>query len=269
MHQLRRVAAIIGLGACLALAATSAFADPLQTIKDRGAIVVGIDFTHPPYGMLDDKSQQTGTDYDMAQLLASDLGVKLQIIPVTGPNRIPFLLTNKADIVIASFTITDERKKVIGFSRPYAVEPILILAPASVSIKSAADLAGKSIAVARGNTADLELTNAIKDVPNVQVFRYVDEATARSAVSSGQQDILVGSLADDVTVQKANPGKHFELQWRLSEGDPLGIGLRKDDTTLQAWLNDWVTANFKNGKLNAVYQKYFGISLPDWIYSAN
>lgn len=261
--NVRKLTACVLLGASFVMNASAAFAaDTLRTIKDRGTIVVAIDFTHPPYGMLNTKAEQTGTDFDIAKLIASDLGVKLQVLSVNGPNRIPFLLTNKADIVIASFSITDDRKKVISFTRPYATEPILILAPGKDSIKTPADLAGKSVAVARGNTADLDLINVIKekDVKDVQIVRYLDEATARTAVSSGQQSIFAASLADAIAVRQASPNQHFELQFRMSE-DPLGIGLRQDDPELLAWLNDWVGKNLKNGKLNDIYLKYFGVPL--------
>src|SRR5919206_4915678 len=141
-----------------------AAADTLQTIRDRGRILVGIDISHPPYGMLDDKAQETGSDVDTAKLLAKDMGVKLEIVPVSGANRVPFLLSKKVDVVIASFSITDERKRVINFSKPYGVIPVVIVAPESEKIKQASDLAGKSVAVARGTTADIELTRLVKGV---------------------------------------------------------------------------------------------------------
>jgi len=155
---------IVGAVAALALCTLSVVAAPdtLQTIRDRGRILVAIDISHPPYGMLDEKTQETGSDVETAKLLAKDLGVQLEIIPVSGANRVPFLLSKKADIVIASFSITDERKKVINYSKPYGVIPVVIAAPASEKITQASDLAGKSIAVARGTTADIELTRLVK-----------------------------------------------------------------------------------------------------------
>ena len=252
------------LTACTALALTAplvAQADTLQTIKQRGQITVGIDFTHPPYGMLNDKSEQIGSDLDTAKLLADDLGVKLNIIPVTRPNRIPFLLTNKADIVIASFSVTDERKKVMSFSRAYATEAVVVMGPASAKISGPADLEGKTVADARGTTADIELTRVIKDVPGAEIVRYVDEATARSAIVSGQQSIFGAALADANTVKAANPELHLEVKFIMARF-PLAIGLRRDDPALQAWLDKWIAANLKGGKLSAIYQKYFGVPLP-------
>jgi polar amino acid transport system substrate-binding protein len=250
-------------GLSLVVGATAAHADALKDIKARGSIIIAVDFTHPPYGMLDDKSQQVGTDIEMARQLAQDMGVKLEVVPVTGPNRIPFLLTNKADIVIASVSVTEERKKVIAFSKPYATQPLVVVAQGKDSVKDVTELSGKQVAAARGTTADLRLTALVKDkdVKNVEIVRYVDESTARTAVSSGQQKIFAASLADAHAVKTANPALNFEVQFRMYE-DPLAIALRRDEPELQAWLDDWVLSNLKNGKLNATYRKYFGLDLP-------
>ncbi|GAB5097111.1 transporter substrate-binding domain-containing protein [Caballeronia sp. HLA56] len=246
---------------------SAASADTLADIKSRGSINVGIDFTHPPYGMIDANAVQTGTDLDIARLIANDLGVKLNIVPVNGPNRIPFLLTGKADIVVASFSVTDERKKVIGFSRPYATEPIFVVAPGKNTLKDVESLAGKTVATARGTTADLDLVAAIKDkgVKDVNIVRYLDEATERTAVSSGQQSIFVAALADALAVKETSPASNFEYQFQVAE-DPLAIGLKRNDAAMQGWLDTWVASNLQNGKLNAVWKKYFGIDISRSVY---
>jgi polar amino acid transport system substrate-binding protein len=254
---------LLGVVCVSGLAFSVAQADILDDIRSRGSITIAVDFTHPPYGMLNAQSEQTGTDLEIAQRIARDLGVKLNLLPVNGPNRIPFLLTGKADIVVASFSVTEERKKIIAFSRPYATEPTLILAPASQSINTLQDLSGKAVAVARGTTADLNLTSQIKAhaVSDVNITRYLDEATARTAISSGQQTLFAASMADASAVRKASPDKHLEYQLQLSE-DPLAIGLRLQDTTLKQWLDNWVAKNQQNGVINDIWLRYFGRGMP-------
>ncbi|POA50601.1 ABC transporter substrate-binding protein, partial [Pseudomonas sp. GW460-R15] len=80
----------------------------------------------PPYGTTDAKNQPDGYDADVAKLLAKDWGVKANIVPVTGPNRIPFLLTNKVDLLVASLAVTPERAKQVQFSQPYAAATIVL-----------------------------------------------------------------------------------------------------------------------------------------------
>src|SRR3546814_7194608 len=89
--------------------------------------------------MVDGDAKQTGCDIDSAKLLAKDLGVKLEVVPVTGPTRVQFLRTNKVDVIMASFSITDERKKVIDFSEPYGVVPVVVGGPKAVKVESPKD----------------------------------------------------------------------------------------------------------------------------------
>ena len=138
----------LGLACLAALVATSpARADTLSDIKARHKLLVGIDLGLPPYGTVDAAMQPTGSDVEAARLLAADLGVALEIVPTTGANRIPFLQTHKVDAVMASFSITEARKKVVDFSIPYGVISIICAAPAGTAIRDAKDLDGKTVAL--------------------------------------------------------------------------------------------------------------------------
>lgn len=257
----RRAIHIFAAAATICTLGVSAHANTLDTIKQRKKILVAVDIGAPPYGMLDTSAKQVGSDVEAAQLLAKDLGVELQIVPVSGPNRVPFLLSKKADVVMASFSITDERKKVIGFSEPYGVVPVVIAGPTAVKLESFKDLAGKSIAVTRGTTADQELTRGVKDVAGVTIVRYEDEATTNTAVSTGQQDYIAAAPSVIPAVKKANPTRDIVNKFTM-KAFPCGVGLRKDDAELKAWLDGWVKTNLQNGKFNDIYTRYFGMSLP-------
>lgn len=256
-RTLATVAALTLLGTTL-----NVQADTLDTIKQRKKILVAVDISAPPYGFLDTQAKQAGSDIEAAHLLAKDLGVELEIVPVTGPNRVPFLLTRKADIVMASFSITDERKKVIDFSEPYGVVPIVVAGPKAVALKGFGDLAGKNIAVTRGTTSDQELSRGIKEVAGATIVRYEDDATTNTAVSTGQQDYLAAAPSVIPAVKKANPTRDIEIKF-VMKSFPYGIGLRKDDTALKSWMDGWVKTNLKNGRINEIYKRHFGLSLPE------
>lgn len=246
----------------LAAGATAAHAaNSLDTIKQRKTILVAVDIGAPPYGMIDDQARQVGSDVEAAKLLAKDLGVALQIVPVTGPNRVPFLLSRKADVVMASFSITEDRKKVIDFSEPYGVVPIVVGGPASAKVTSFADLSGKTIAVTRGTTSDQELTRGSKGVPGVGIVRYEDDATTNTAVATGQQDFIATPPSVISAVKKANPSRDIVPKFAV-KAYPYGVGLRKNEPELKAWLDGWVKTNLNNGKLNEIYKRYFGMPLP-------
>ena len=95
----------------------TAQAQSVDEIKKKGELTVGLLVDFPPYGTVNSANQPDGYDADVARLLAKDWGVKLNLVPVTGPNRIPFLLTNKVDLLIASLAITPERAKQVQFSQ--------------------------------------------------------------------------------------------------------------------------------------------------------
>jgi len=249
---------------CAASLCASAQADTLADIKARNKILIAVDVGVPPYGMLDARMQATGSDVDTAKLLAQDLGVEMDLIPVTGPNRVPFLLTGKADVVVSSFSINAERQRVIDFSIPYGEVQVSIAAPAQSGIQGFADLAGKRVVVTRATTADRALTQGS---PNARIIRYDDDATLITAVVAGQASIAATTPSIVQAINTKKPATPLEVRF-VMQSFPYAIGLRKGDDALRAWVNDWVRTNLDNGKLNAIYKKYHGVDLPTHILTA-
>ena len=247
----------------IGFAASSANADVLATIKERKTVNIGVDLGQAPFGMVDGQMKQIGSDVATAEQLAKDLGVELNIVPVTPANRIPFLMTKKVDAIIASFSITDERKKTIDFSMPYAVIQAAVATTGGLDVTSLKDLKGKEVAVTRGSTNDQIITKAVEDekLEGVTIVRYDDNATATNAVVSGQQSVYIVAPSLLVPVNEANPSNKIEPRLVL-KNFPLGIGLHKNEPELKAWLDQWVDANLQNGKLGEIYQTYHGQSLP-------
>jgi len=249
---------IAGIAVALLSLGAAAHADTLDDIKKAGKVRIAIDTAIPPFGMTDDKMQPAGSDVDTAKLLAQDLGVQLEIVPTTGPSRIPALQTNKADLVISTLSITPERAKVVDFSVPYADHPSVVAGLPSIAIKSYADLAGKKVAVVRGTTQDTDLTREAK---GAQLVRYEDDATMALAFASGQVDILATARSLLPAISKKNPARTAESKITM-QTFYLAVGLRKDEPKLKGWVDDWVKTNLKNGKLGAIYKKWHGVDIP-------
>ena len=256
----RSIAAV--LFAATSLLATVAQADSLSDIKERGTIRIAIDLGAPPYGQLDADAKPAGSDVEAANQLAKDLGVELEIVPVSGPNRVPFLLTNKADVVMASFSITDERKKVIDYSEPYGVVPTVIGAPKSQEVPDFAALSGKSVAVTRGTTSDQALSKGVAEIDGVNIVRYEDDATTNTAVATGQQDLIAAAASVIGQVNLANPSRDLEIKFVMSAA-PYAIGIRKNEPELKGWLDEWVKGKIASDELNTIYKRHFSIDLPD------
>jgi polar amino acid transport system substrate-binding protein len=246
------------LVAALATPFVGAQADTLDNIRAAKKIRVSIDLAVPPSGMTDANMKPTGSDYDVAVLLAHDLGVALEVVPTVGATRIPNLQTGKADVIISTLAWTPERAKVVDYSVPYAPQISLVGGVKGLNVKGYADLAGKSVAVNRSTTQDKDLTDNAK---GATVVRYDDDAGVITAVVTGQADLVGTSSALFKTMQEKAPQRQLEQKFVLRVND-LGIGVRKDDPQLLAWVNDWVKANHANGKLNEIFKKYHGAEIP-------
>lgn len=253
-------AAGTGLAATLAAPPLAwAQSDALAAIRQAGHLRVALEFGRPPWGFKDAQLKMTGSDMETAELLAADLGVKLEIVEVTGPNRIPFLQTNKADIVLSTFSITPERLKVIDFSTPYASAVQMVGAPKSLPLRQESDLRGKRVGVTRATTGDVELTKRAKDL-GVEIVRFDDEATNMTALASGQLDIVVQEPAVLSAVAQRNPQRQLEAKFVFTQF-PVGIGLRKGEPALKGFVDSWVKRRLADGRLNAIYRKFHGADL--------
>ena len=251
------------LGAGISLLAAPALikpamADTLDSIRSRKKLMVAIDLGSPPFGQTDARMQPTGSDVETAQLLAADWGFPLEIVQVTSPNRVPFLLTGKADMVMASFSVTEERKRVIDFSKAYGVIQIVIAAKKGVEIADYSALAGKRVGTTRGSSNDNAFT-ALNT--GAQIVRYDDDATLITALVSGQVDIMATSPQVMAAANGRASGAAFEVKL-VVRTNPYAIGIRKGETALQTALNEWIDKNLANGKLGEIYKKYNGVDLP-------
>jgi polar amino acid transport system substrate-binding protein len=255
-----RLAASAIAACCVAiLAMVPARADQLDDIMQAKKIRISTDLAIPPDGMVDANMKPTGSDVEVAQLLAKDWGLELEFVQTTGATRIPNVLTGKADIIISTLSITSERAKVIDFSRRYATLESDIGCLKSLNVKDWADLKGKTVGVSRGTTQDTTLTN-MKD-KEFSIARYDDDATNVTSAVSGQIDCIGSSLPLIIQVGVKNPDRVFESKIPLTIFD-LAIGLKKSEPRLLEKLNAWIADNIKNGKLNAIYKKFHGVDLP-------
>ncbi|MDP9607182.1 UNVERIFIED_ORG: polar amino acid transport system substrate-binding protein [Variovorax paradoxus] len=265
----RRTLGMAGAAIAAAFAFTSSMAhaqsDTLARIQQAKKIRIAMDPGVPPWSFKNEKLEMSGSEYETARLLARDLGVELEMVTTNGANRIPQLVTDKADLVVAAMTITPERQKVIDFSLPYSGTTTAVSAPRDMAIKSMADLVGKRVGVARGTAMDIDLTGAAPK--GAEIVRFEDEATTLTAVLSGQVDIVAQSVTLNEAVNRRNPAKALETKIVL-RNSLHGMGMRKNDTRLKAWVDQWVRTNMANGTLQAVFRKYQGIDLPAAVVEA-
>ncbi len=251
----RRVLAATGL---VALAATAlphgASAQSIDEILSKKKIQVGMLVDVPPFGLLNTEGKPEGYDADVAKLMGKYLGVEVELVPVTGPNRIPYLLTNKVDVLVAVFGITPERAKQVQFSIPYSTIEIQLLGPKKLDIKTIDQTAGKKIAVARASTQDTALTAAVPKTATI--MRFDDDATAAQAFLSGQVDLLGSNNIIGTQLAEANPDMGIERKIVL-RSQYNGITVRRGSTDFLQWVNTFLYFIKNNGELDAINQKWF------------
>jgi polar amino acid transport system substrate-binding protein len=249
-----------GLGAAmLTTAAPFAAADTLSDIKKKSEINVGLLVDFPPYGTTNAQNQPDGYDADVARLLGKDLGVKVNLVPVTGPNRIPYLLTGKVDVLVASLAITPERAKQVTFSKPYSAATIVLYGSKKANIKGAQDLKNYRIGVARASTQDVAVTQMAPQ--GTEIRRFDDDASGMQALISGQVDAIGCSTTVAAQIAKRVPANTFEQKFVLKQQE-MAVALRPADNDLLRAVNDFVVKNTGNGELNKLYHKWLESDLP-------
>lgn len=256
---LRILVSLLTTAALLAIMSPSVFAATLDDIIRSGKVRIMVPLDVPAFGTMGKDGKPEGYDIDIANLIAKDLGVEAELIPGTGINRIPFLLTKKVDIVVMIMGATPERAKSVSFSSPYAPFYIGIYGPSTLNVKSADDTKGYKVGVPRGTTQDLSFTEIAPK--GVQIIRYEDDATNHAAFLSGQVDMYGGGNLSTRAFKALNPGKDIELKFvlRMSPGH---IAVRRGEFDLLQWLNTFIHFHKVGGKLNELSIKWFGDPLP-------
>lgn len=246
-------------GALLLTSTASALADQLQDIEKRGVIRIAVPQDFPPFGSVGTDLQPQGYDIDMAKYLAKQMKLKLQLVPVTSANRVPYLQTDKVDLVISSLGKNPEREKVIDFSRAYAPFFLGVFGPKDGTLKDATELGGKSIGVTRGAVEDMVLTSVAPK--EAEVKRYEDNNTTLSAYLSGQvQYVATGNLVV-AAIARQNADKAPVAKFMLKDS-PCFIGMKKNEPALKAKVDELIGQALKDDTLNKLSQEWLKAPLP-------
>jgi polar amino acid transport system substrate-binding protein len=255
----RRLMIISGLVLALPVFGTSlAYADELDDITKAGVLKVGIFEDFPPFSSAGTDLVSQGYDIDVINALAKSLGVKAELIGITGQNRIPFLTEHKLNLLV-SVGVSDERKKVVDFTAPYAPYSIDVMGPASLTVKSAADLAGKSVAVNRGTLEDTSLTEVAPKDTDIQ--RFNDYNGVISAFLSGQVQLMVVGNDVGASVLAKQPDIKPESKFQLLNS-PSAMAINKGEGRLLAKLDETLATMKKDGTLDGISKKWLFIPLP-------
>jgi polar amino acid transport system substrate-binding protein len=232
----------------------------LDDVMANKLIKIAVPTDSAPYGFVGTDLQPQGLDVDTAKLIAAKLGVKLELVPVTSANRIPYLQTKKADLVISTLGKNAEREAVIDFTIAYSPFFQAIFGPKSLVVKTPADLAGKSIGVTRGAMEDQEVGKIAP--PSADIKRFEDMNGTVSAYQAGQVQLMGVGASVAGNFMAKNPGVSTEYKLLLKDS-PNYIGVAKGEDKLRMKVNDIITEAKKSGELNKLALKWLGRPLGD------
>ena len=249
------------LAAALATAAvaTQAHADALDSIMKSKVIKIAVPQDFAPFGSAGLDLKPQGYDIDMANLIGKELGVKTEIIAVTSANRIPYLQTKKADIVISSLGKNAEREKVIDFSVAYAPFFSGVFGTKDIKVASADELKGKTIGATRGAIEEQELTKLAP--ADATIKRFEDNNATIAAFVSGQVDLVATGNTVAAAIAEKVPARAPSLKFVIKDS-PCFIGLNKEEPKLLAKLNEIIAQAKTSGDIAKLSEKWLKAPLP-------
>jgi polar amino acid transport system substrate-binding protein len=251
-------------GAIAALALTGlaapAQADVLDDVMAKGVLRVAVVQDYPPFGSAGPDMKPVGYDIELAELLAEAMGVKVELVVVTTANKIPYIISLRADVLL-NVGYNDERAKVIDFSEPYAPYYIGVFGPPDIKVGAITDLAGKTIATTRGTIEELVLS---KSAPaGAELKRYEDNASTIAAFLSGQtQLVVIGNIVAAAMIDK-KPARQPE-QKLLLFNSPVRSAVLKGEARLLEKTNAAIAGLKKDGTLAAMSLRWLKQPLPEF-----
>ena len=252
--------AVLGLLAVFAGLATPSSAADLDEVIARNKIIIGVQNDVPPYSAIGDNNEPIGYDIDVAKLLAERLGVNVELVVLTGANRVPYLLSNRVDAVVATIGITPERRKAIDFTRPYLVFRTEMLAPKDIKTTTADDIGAYRVGVTRGTMMDPLVTKAAPAGTNI--MRFDDDATTATALATGQVDMVPTGELIARAIAEQNPDRNLEIKFVMAS-TYAGVGVSKDSPALRDRLNEVIAQTLADGSLSKLYKTWLGGALPE------
>ncbi len=239
----------------LTLAGVSQAQTALDNIQKTKLIKIAIPTDFPPYGFVGIDLKPQGLDIDMANHIAAKMGVKVELMPVTSANRIAYLQTKKADLVISTLGKNAEREKVIDFTSAYSPFFQGIYGAKTISVKSLNDLAGKTVAATRGALEDQELTKVAP--AGTEIKRFEDNNATVSAFVAGQTQLLATGVSVAGVMMQKNPQLNTEYKLLLKDS-PNFIGVGKGEDALRTQVNAIIAEAKKSGDIDKMAQKWLG-----------
>ena len=230
------IAAIFSL-ALLLSACGNGNSNGLEEIRERGYIIVGIFGESPPFGYIDVNGEFAGRDAMIARRFAYELfgdENAVEFVVTEAANRIEFLRSNRVDVIIANFTVTEERAEQVDFTLPYGRVFLGVITQDDSGIATIVDLNGRDLIVTQGTTAEIFFT---QNHPEINLMRFPNNVASFQALEDGRGDAMAHDNSLLLRHVWENEGLSV-VEYRLGNQDVLAPAIRQDEPELLEWFNE-------------------------------
>ncbi len=223
----------------------------LDEIKESGTINIGVFSDKSPFGYVDENGEYAGYDVYFAERIGQDLGVDINYVSTEAANRIEYLQTGKVDIILANFTVTEERAQEVDFALPYMNVALGVVSPSDAVVESLDDLgADDQIIVISGTTAETYLT---KNYPDIKLQKYDAYAEAKTAFENGNGVAWANDNTEVIAFSLENEGYTVGIP-SLGDADTIAPAVTQGNETLLNWLNEEIESLGEENFFHADYE---------------
>ena len=230
----------------------------VDEIKESGKVIIGVFSDKAPFGYVDENGKYQGYDVYFAERIAKDLGVEVEYVSTDPASRVEYAATGKVDIILANFTVTEERAEKVDFALPYMKVKLGVVSPDTAVVRSIDDLKDKTLIVVKGTTAE---TYFEKNEPDVKLQKYDEYADAYNALLQGRGDAFSTDNTEVLAWAIVNPGYTVGID-ALGNADTIAPAVQKGNTSLLNWLNDEIKVlgneNFFHADYDATLAAVYG-----------
>lgn len=210
----------------------------VDEIKQSGKVIIGVFSDKAPFGYVDASGAYQGYDVYFANRIGKDLGVDVEFVSVEPASRVEYLKTGKVDIILANFTVTEERAQAVDFALPYMKVALGVVSPDKALITAPEQLSGKTLIVAKGTTAETYFTT---NYPTVKLLKFDQYTETYNALLDGRGDAFSTDNTEVLAWALQNPGFTVGIE-SLGNTDTIAPAVQKGNASLLNWLNDEIKA---------------------------
>ncbi|SDS63960.1 glutamate ABC transporter substrate-binding protein [Paraoerskovia marina] len=234
----------------------------MAELAEAGSITIGTKFDQPLFGLQGPDGVPVGFDVEIATMIAAELGISedgIEWVETVSQNREPFIQDGRVDMVVATYTINDERKEVIDFAGPYySAGQALMVRADDDSITTPEDLAGKIACSVDGSTP---AKNIEDNYPDVELKTFAAYTDCLDPLRNGQVDAVTTDNVILAGYVDESPDD-FKIAGDQFTEEPYGIGIAKGDDEFRSWINDVLEASYDDGRWQAAWDETAGTVLP-------